>query len=311
MESHTITWRGQPAIQLRTADYEALILPWAGANCVALRHIPSGADLLRTPPDAEALRQGPNVYGLPLLFPPNRIEDGVYTFQGRTYRFPINEPARHHHIHGLLSGLPFQAEGEGTFVFRATEERPYLQFPHAFTVIREYRLTDQGVSHRVTFQNDSAAPFPLGTGIHAAWRLPFRKQDAPGAYRLSIPALREWVLDDERKVPTGEMILDSPLLCALRSGSLVPDAQPLSALLQCGDGPIILRGPAGALCCQSRDYGFIMLWNGGGGQGFVCPEPQTWAVNAPNLPLPWDVTGMRVLAPGEQRTFSMFLQWLP
>ena len=304
-----IVWSGEKAIRLRNHAYEALILTGIGANCISFRHVPSGAEFLRTPPDAGTLRAEPNVYGLPLLFPPNRIGDGSYVFQGRQYTFLINEPERHNHIHGLLSQMPFHITGEGRFEYRATPESPYPGFPHAFTVIREYKLTDDGFSHRVVFRNDSDAGFALGTGIHAAFHLPFYPGDDPLAYRLKIPAEREWVLDDRRKLPTGVIRDKTPLLYALKKGELIPDSQPLSVLIQCGPGPLILGGPSGSLRCERDGYGFVMLWNGGGGKGFVCPEPQTWATNAPNLQLPWPETRMRCLMPGEEASFTLRLHW--
>ena len=45
-----------------------------------------------------------------------------------------------------------------------------------------------------------------------------------------------------------------------------------------------------------------MLWNGGGGQGFICPEPQSWLVDAPNLSLPPQTSGFTALAPGQSAT---------
>ena len=76
-------WQGEAAVLLSGGGYEAMVLPGWGANCVSLRYLPSGAELLRTPPDQGALHANPNVYGLPLLFPPNRIRDGSYAFNGR------------------------------------------------------------------------------------------------------------------------------------------------------------------------------------------------------------------------------------
>ena len=306
MEWKSLLWRGMEAVALFNESARAVILPQMGANCVSYAHLESGQECLRTPPDREALAGDPNVYGLPLLFPPNRIRGGRFSFRGRTYAFPINEPARGCHIHGALSQAPFAHRGGGRFVFRAAE-KGYLAFPHAFTVIREYSLDPAGaLTHTVTFINESPAPLPLGTGIHAAWRAP-----AGEGLRLKMPALREWELDGDSRLPTGIIREDTPLLRALRQGKLDPDAQPLSALVQCEKGPVALAGPRGKWICQRDDYPFVMLWNGGGGQGFVCPEPQTWAIDAPNLDLPWEETGMRALSPGEEASFSLVFRFLP
>ncbi|MGI6636418.1 MAG: hypothetical protein ACOX7B_14815 [Christensenellales bacterium] len=94
---------------------------------------------MRTLPTEEAFQKYPNVYGMPLLFPPNRIRDGRFAFRSRTYIFPINEPARNHHIHGLLSVMPFQTaeirKDRVRLVYREGAQAPYLGFPHIFTVM--------------------------------------------------------------------------------------------------------------------------------------------------------------------------------
>jgi aldose 1-epimerase len=43
-----------------------------------------------------------------------------------------------------------------------------------------------------------------------------------------------------------------------------------------------------------------VLYNGSGKEGYISPEPYTWVTNAPNLKLPADITGVRVLEPGRQ-----------
>ena len=292
-------WQGESALLLQGGGYRALILPRFGANCISLRH-ESGAVLLREPPDVKTLAAAPNVYGLPLLFPPNRIRDGHFSFGGCSYDFPINEPARHHHIHGLLSTASFSRMDGASFTFRADAQHPYLTFPHAFTVTREFSLSADGLVQTLTVRNDSAQPMPLGTGFHAAWSVPLFPGESPDACRLTIPVRRHWLHDPQTIIPTGETVTDSPLLRALREGSLIPERQALSCLLELCDGPIRLSSPRGAfVCTREAGYPFLMLWNGGGGQGFVCPEPQSWLVDAPNLPLAPEVSGFFALPPGQ------------
>lgn len=306
MTTENTCWQGEPAVRLRGGDYEALILPRIGANCVSLRHLPTGGDFLRTPESPAALRAAPCVYGLPLLFPPNRIRDGRFTFNGRLYQLPVNEPTRGNHIHGLLANAPFEADGEGFFLFRADEARPYPGFPHAFTVRRVYRLDENGLAVETLFRNDGETAMPLATGIHAAWNVPFLPGTAPEEYALQIPALGQWLIGPVRCLPTGERLSDSPVLTALRQGVLRPEAQPLSMLLRCGDGPVKLSCKKGAFLCERGErYPFVMLWNGGGGQGFCCPEPQSAVTDAPNRPEPPAETGMDSLPPGAEKVYRL------
>ncbi|MDR2935817.1 MAG: aldose 1-epimerase, partial [Rikenellaceae bacterium] len=47
-----------------------------------------------------------------------------------------------------------------------------------------------------------------------------------------------------------------------------------------------------------NQYKHWTFWNNGGEVNWACAEPQTWAINAPNLKLPTDVTGFQAVAPG-------------
>ena len=93
------------ALQIVGGGYTALIRQDHDGNCIALRHA-SGTDILRTPLTEEAFQKYPNVYGMP-LFRPTVFETAV-RLPVTDIRFPINEPARNHHILGLLSVMPFQ-----------------------------------------------------------------------------------------------------------------------------------------------------------------------------------------------------------
>lgn len=85
---------------------QAEVLPAYGMNLIRLAR--SGSELLRTPEGETQLRREPQVYGMPLLLPPNRTAGGAFTFQGTTYHLPINEPVYGNHIHGSLARMPFR-----------------------------------------------------------------------------------------------------------------------------------------------------------------------------------------------------------
>lgn len=299
MESQWIRWKGLRAVRLTGGEYEAIVLPEYGANCVSLIHQPSESQLLRVPQTQKQLRDGCNVYGLPLLFPPNRVKDGRFVFEGREYVFPINEPERGNHIHGFLSQTAFAFAGGGSFLYEATEENGYLTFPHAFSIRREYALSSEGLVHAIAVTNGGKRRMPFGIGIHAALRAEH--------CRMRMEPLCRWAVDPARLLPSGERIREEPLITALRNGTLDPESQPLSALLECRPGAeIALYGCNGTWhCVPDPSLRFVMLWNGGGGKGFVCPEPQSWVTDAPNIPFPAGATGFRALAPGETARFEL------
>ena len=59
-----------------------------GANCISLTHETHRAVILREP-DYEKKLDNPYLYGMPLLFPANRISGGRFYFKGREYCFPV------------------------------------------------------------------------------------------------------------------------------------------------------------------------------------------------------------------------------
>ena len=83
-------WHGTQAVEFTKRDYTALLVPSVGANLVRLAHTRLGVEVLRTPSEREhdEFLRRPHVYGVPILFPPNRIADGRFRFDGREYRFP-------------------------------------------------------------------------------------------------------------------------------------------------------------------------------------------------------------------------------
>jgi aldose 1-epimerase len=294
-------------VRLFFGPYEADVCPDMGANCI--RFVREGLSVLRTPPDMDTFLEQPNVYGMPLLFPPNRIQGGTYTYQGRVYRFPINEPSRGHHIHGFLSSTPFTPAGQHvskevvSVSFQAIfdERSPYLAFPHAFGIRVNFQLNDEGLFQTLTLQNNSPQDMPAGLGFHTAFAVPFVKDTTGEEYRLYANVEEEICLDPVTIIPTGERRSASTVRQALRKGSLIPAGSPLSSHFSERSGEITLtHTPTGAAVHYLPDpaFSFLMLWNGGGQSGFVCPEPQTWQVDAPNSSAPPSISGFMALKPG-------------
>ncbi len=317
MSISEINWHGERTVRFTAGPYEALVLPEVGGNLVSLRDVEKGLDLLRTFPDAATFREKPQVWGIPVLFPPNRIEDGRFTFEGRNYRLPINEPDRNNHLHGFLHTRPWQVEStEQTdqasivrLVFHATAQSDFFRhFPHEFDFHLTYRLSAGGLEQEVCIRNLSPEPMPMGLGFHTAFRIPFAPDSSPDdcVMQVSIGSGR-WEMDKQRMLPTGGQLPLGERDQELLEEGVHPTAAPISAHYVAApqDGfsqAVITDRRQGLRLVYQVDekFGFWMLWNGDGGQGFVCPEPQTWLVNAPNVPLPAAETGMQGVSPGGQ-----------
>ncbi|WP_211211475.1 hypothetical protein [Heyndrickxia acidiproducens] len=72
------TFNGFNAIELNCFPYQAVILPEFGGNLIAFRNVDRGYCFLREPSAEEMddFQVNPFLYGIPVLFPPNRIENG-------------------------------------------------------------------------------------------------------------------------------------------------------------------------------------------------------------------------------------------
>lgn len=307
-----ISWQDGEAVCLRGTNYEALLAPQLGGNCFSLVHLPTGAQLMRAPQSLSALRESPNVYGTPLLFPPNRIKDGTYTYEGYTYHLPINEN-HGHHMHGFLSGTAFdvvslQADEEraqAVFRYRSTQEKPYLkEFPHQFTVELTVSLDEGGLTQRVCVTNDGERKMPVGLGFHTAFSAPFMPEGREEDIRLVLTCEHCFPYD-ERIIPTGEVLSEDPLLCKLKGEGATPCEGPISIHLDQTGGKAYLRDLGTGYQIEytvDPQFRFWMLWNMDARHRFMCPEPQTWMIDAPNRPLPPEQSGLRGLARGESMT---------
>mgnify|MGYP002445877616 CR=1 FL=1 len=228
------------AVEFSKGDYTALLIPGMGANLIRLTNTRLGAEILRAPADdeVETFKGRPHVFGLPILFPPNRIEDGRYTFGGRTYRFPITNAKEHHYHHGILKSQPFAVSkawetGEEVLVecryySNAGNDAIFRDFPHEFKCKITFRLTAQGLEQEVMFANRSAEPMPVGVGFHTPMQIPFAGGEAAD-YVMRV-AVGEQVELSGRNIPTGRKLPLSEQFARLREGGLrVTDCEPIEA----------------------------------------------------------------------------------
>jgi len=296
-------------VHLQSSAYTAVVDLARGANCVSLCHRPTGAHLLRELPTLTAEPDNPFLYGMPILFPANRISGGSFDFDGRTYTFPINEPATGCHLHGELHGMPFvlaEVTEERAVCVYTAEAGEYLAFPHAFTIKMTYHLTDRGMTHTVTVMNCSTERMPCLLGFHTTFNaLPLPDSRAEDI-RVLVEIGEEYARDMHTCLPTGDRPAFDAVSTALASGEFCPMGQPISRHYRAGGGEQMhLRDcRQGVTVCYLPDHalGFRMIYNGNA-DGFICLEPQIALVNSPNSPIDRTEAGFDWLEPGETRTF--------
>src|SRR5438477_9846247 len=78
----------------------AEVWPGLGFNCFAWQAVRAGQALDLLYADPQLFQGGrPTRSGIPVLFPfPNRIRDGRFSWRGRPYELPRNDPSAHNAI---------------------------------------------------------------------------------------------------------------------------------------------------------------------------------------------------------------------
>lgn len=303
-----IKFLGEQALQAGNEHLEIVLVPGWGSNLISIVHKESGRELLRSPYSSQEFWANPILFGTPVLFPPNRIGNGTFTFQERTYQLEINEKDKNNHIHGFLYKEKWNvvameaAEGQVKLVTEldsAQYPHIYRQFPHHFTVRITYLLEGATVRKNATIYNRGQEPFPWGFGYHTTFLFPEESST------FALTAEKRWVLND-RLLPTGELERierQDELNRGTKLKNWKLDDVFLSSVLTGGgsESVITYKNPNLSIVYQvDENLKQWVVYNADGIQGFVCPEPYTWVTNAPNLDLPPSLTGLQVLSPGEE-----------
>ncbi|TVY00397.1 aldose 1-epimerase [Cohnella terricola] len=313
------TYENEPAIFLKYGKYSAIVLPGVGGNLISFRDEERGYAFIREPESAdwEAFLERPWVHGVPVLFPPNRYDRGTFEFDGRTYRFPVNEPSTGNHLHGFVYSskwdvVEFGSTEEKSFVtvrLRFDEKEPgFAYFPHKVTLSQTFTLTDEGLSQRFDAVNESDVAIPFMLGFHTTVNAPFAPGSRVEDLQCGISFGESWELDG-RMLPTGKRLPLNEGERLLRDGKGNPyfvsldnhyTASPVDGV----NAMTLYDSRVGVKFVYEAGDGYKhwMVYNAQAGGEFFCPEPQTGMVNAPNVDLPAEETGLIRLEPGQSWT---------
>ena len=261
-------------VQIQHSPWQAVIDPAQGGNIVRLTC--EGIPVLRTPEEAS----NHYLFGSPILLPANRTTEGRFTFREKAYQLSVNEPKAPANLHGLVHLQMFQVMGQGDnwveLQYRSTSE--VYPFPFQSTV--RYILMDHGIKSLYCIENVGQSAMPFTFALHTTFV-------EPDWFMVPLGMEQE---RDEHNLATGRYLPLNEQQTTFTKGT---DPR------QCGiSGYFSAAGHEariGSYCyrvCPAFDH--WILFNGGGGSGQLCVEPQLGAVNGLNLP-----GGCRILAPGE------------
>ena len=141
-----------------------------------------------------------------LLYPyPNRMRDGRYVWEGKTYQFPLNNAVTGNSIHGVGKRAPMQLKSymvtetfaSATLVF--THDGAYDYYPFAYDMEVTYMISSTGhFDVEMQFRNKSEATIPVGLGWHPYFKISENIADTS----IQTPVLTK-VEVDERLLPNG------------------------------------------------------------------------------------------------------------
>lgn len=275
------------AVQLRAGAWTAQVLPQFGMNMVSLRV--DDRPVLREAEDLSTLQNSPFLYGIPLLFPANRTAHGQFVFEGQTYHLPLNEPAYGNHLHGLMYNAPFEIERATPNLLSAVYENNGERYPFPFFMRITDLLTEEGMQRTLVLVNTGKRTMPYTMAFHTSFA-------EPETFSVQVGVRHE---RNAAFVPTGREEAMTETEMQYRTG-LSPKGLAIS-------GYYTESGTAARLDDirfeMSPGFDQRVLFNGGGGQGFLCIEPQAGMVNGLNMP-----GGHKVLLPGETHQYSISIR---
>lgn len=300
----------QKIVDIKYLDYSAKINLSKGANCISLRNQKYGAKLLREPDYSKEL-DNPYLYGMPILFPVNRISEGRFTFEDREYIFPINEPATGCHLHGELHKTEFQliekSENRIACLYKADKENPYLMFPHEFEIKIEYELNENGLIQKTEVTNLSDKNMPVFLGFHTTFNALFTEESKTEDIKVLVEIAEEYERNMANYLPTGNKPIFDDITTKLDNGEFSPFEKPTSRHYRCGRNGKMMIYDAGKNLSMvyenDEKFKFRLIYNGNADE-YICLEPQTCLANCQNSPFKRDEVGFDYIEPGKSKKYN-------
>ncbi len=309
-------FNGTPCIELTAGGYTCLIAYEIGCNVIRLRDTEHSVEFFRFNPEnsAQTIKDSPEVWGMPTLYFPNRLADGVLQTSDNVYQLPVNEQNHfHNYIHGFVHKrahkvVEYNSDENSAWVktiFEYNNNDEYFKyFPVRFNVEYTFTLSANGLEQKIRYTNLSDKVLPISIGSHTSMKAPFVDGAKLEDIRLTVPAIVRCELN-ERCIPTENLLPLSEWDKQFVDGTMVPVLQGvdndmyISGTTQLNGkdfhGIIAEDTASGIKICYevSDEYKFWIIWNDKGFNGYFCPEPMTAMINAPNLKLSPVVSGYK------------------
>jgi aldose 1-epimerase len=283
------------------------VAPALGFNAYRWR-VPEGELLYADPKYFEENK--PTRSGFPILFPfPNRIRDGRFTWEGKEYRLPTDDPSRKNAIHGFVCHKPWRVVDQGaddqaawlTGEFIGSKDAPetLALWPADYRIAVTYRFKGDSMEVLTEVSNPDKKDLPWGLGYHPYFRLSSVGGDEA---LVTVKANEYWEL--AANLPTGRRL---PLDVSrdLRAGVPFKNLQLDDVLtdifpLKQGSAETcsVAHGSRRLEMRTSVDFQEIVVFTPPHRQA-VCLEPYTCTTDAINLRASTPAANCTVLRPGD------------
>ncbi len=163
-----------------------------------------GVSLLKGLNTKEDYEQNPSYISSILAPFPNRLKEGKFTFQDKTYQFPINDTNFNNALHGIDtdSGFKLVSEEAGSSLNLSLEyqydgSKDYFPFPYLIRL--DVSIDSYKCQLGFEIQNTGSTKAPLGIGWHPYFTLGQSVNECD----LCIPKCKKVEMDDAM-IPTGK-----------------------------------------------------------------------------------------------------------
>ncbi|XMO86389.1 aldose 1-epimerase [Algibacter sp. AS12] len=151
-----------------------------------------------------------DTYASSILFPfANRIKDGQYTYNDKSYQFEINQKEENNALHGLVYNKTFNVVESYTNIDSASltleyiEENESIGFPYTFKIQLKYTFTETNLELDFSVENTDSKIFPFNLGWH-----PYFVSDNLSESILEFDSSEKLVIGD-RNITTGTEKLEN------------------------------------------------------------------------------------------------------
>lgn len=237
------------------------------------------------------------------LFPfPNRLKNGIYTFEGQTYQFPQNDMEnRPNALHGFINNKHFEIvhKTKSACTLKYEYNGDYAYYPFAFSITLGLELLPNALTCNVMVKNTGQQNMPCGFGWH-----PYFVADE-GLETLSLKLPGSTIVElDPLGIPTGK---EQPSHCfddsRLIHETHLDDCFRLNFANNTSQSELLFENGDLIEIWQDASFPFTQVYTHPSRKS-IAIEPMTCGVNALN-----SGDGLIILAPGQSKSFSCGLRY--